>query len=278
MDSKLIDSKHAQLVATSSYDTLPVYRAITEDNAQPPVYVDTEEINLPSTALTVTTAGPSLSSGFPYHPSLSEFNVSPGEWEVFTHELQNAAAATPCQKALAILSGIATAAVIIDPWTSSCVARYVWNKQVAKNVATGLVQGNNDRNCCGPKGETVGTVLERWNQKWGVSGVVVGLEIIQVGKEECETVEVEETKECTACCGKEGRCETKKCGSAKRNCGNRKCCTSRKAGGATEHCCRRKTCGEGRKNRQGCGRGKRGVSFKLVVQRTENGPSEKKAE
>ncbi len=271
-----MDSKHVELVATPSYDTLPVYRVITTEEAQPPTYC-APTTSTSATTLDVPTAGPNFSSGFPYHSSLTDFNVSPAEWEAFTQELQNAAAATPGQKALAVLSGIATAAVIIDPWTSSCVARYVWNKQVTKNAITRLDQNDNNGSSCGHKGETVGAVMKRWNEKWSVMGVAVGLEVVQVGKETCGTLESKESMEhgSTCCKREEGRCGTRKRCGAKGSCEVWKNRASHKSCGAKERSCRRTTCGRrGVKGQPCCG--KRAASFKLVVRRTENAVSEKK--
>ena len=114
MDSKLMDSKHVELVATASHESFPSYNLVVTEEAQPPTYF-TSITSTSGTTLPIPTAGPNLSSGFPYHPSLTDFNILPAEWHVFTQELQKSAAATPCQKALAVLSGIATAAVIIEP-------------------------------------------------------------------------------------------------------------------------------------------------------------------
>ena len=278
MDSKLVNPQHAQLVAAPSYETLPVYRVATEDNSQPPTYANTEVTKVPSAVLTISTAGRSLSSGFPYHPSLTELGISPSDWENFNRKLQNAAAATACQKALAIFSGIATAAVIIDPWTSSCVARYVWNKQVAKNVITGMAQDTLNSTSHDSKRETVGTVLVRWNEKWSASGLKVGLEVIQHRKQTSGAMEREESIENIDCHQVQGHHETKKCTSVKRSCGARKSCHLRDSWESNERCGRRNACGKGRSNRQSCGKEKKGVSFRLVVQMTGEEVSEKKGE
>ena len=245
-----MDSKHVELVATPSYETLPVYTEVTADQAHLPTY-SAPIASTSADTLLVPTAGPNLSSGFPYDTSLSEFNVGPAEWSIFIQELQKVAAATLCQKTLAILSGLATAAVIIDPWTSSCVTRYVWNKQVEKNVVRGLKPDDNDDGCCKPK-ETVGTVLKRWNDKWSESGVAVTLDVGKVfAKADEEGMVVKTPIE-----QEQRGCRTRKCHKSKRGCGASGSCASRRACGAKEGC--RRTCG------------KNVVSFRLAVRKTKD--------
>ena len=245
-----MDSKHVELVATPSYHTLPVYREVNAEEAHLPAY-SAPVISTSAETLLVPTAGLSLSSGFPYDTSLSEFDIGPAEWAIFTQELQRAAAATLCQKTLAVLSGVATAAVIIDPWTSSCVARYVWNKQVERNVVRGLKQNDND-DCCSKPKETVGTIMKRWNQKWSGAGTAVTLE---VGKASDKAVG-EGMKEETFSEPEQRSCRTRKCHTTGRRCGVRDSCASRRACGPKEPC--RRTCE------------KRVVSFRLVVRKLDS--------
>ena len=258
MDSKVVDSKHVEhveLVTTPSYDTLPVYKEVTAEEPHLPTY----SAPIASTsveALLVPTAGPSLSSGFAYDPSLSEFNIGAAEWAIFTQELQRAAAVTLCQKTLAVLSGVATVAVIIDPWTSSCVARYVWNKQVERNVVRGLKQNGKDDCCCKPK-ETVGTIMKRWNGKWNESGVAVSLE---VGKASDKADEEGMKEEASDELEQHG-CKPRKCHSTERSCRVRGSCALRRAYRHKANC--RRTCE------------KRVASFRLVVRRTEKEVVEK---
>lgn len=251
-----MDSKHFEPVATASHETLPSYNSVVTEEAQPPIYL-APTTSTSSTTLLIPTAGPTLSSGFPYHPSLADFNMLPVGWEAFTKELQKAAAATPCQKMLAVLSGIATAAVIIDLWTSTCVAKYVWNKQVQKNAVKGLTQ-NGKENCCCKHKETVGAVMEKWNDKWAGMGVAVGLE---VGEETHIAVEGEDMTEKNTLSEREyGRCRPKGCHTKKIACKGRGCCTSKRA------------CGPKANSRRTCDRKR--VSFRLVVRRKENERSE----
>lgn len=278
MDSKLQDAGHVELVATPSYATLPAYNVVTSDEAQLPAYCP-PTTGTSTFTLNIPTATPNFSSGFPYHSSLSELNILPAEWELFTRELHKAAAATPCQMALAILSGIATAAVIIEPWTSSCVGRYVWNRQVAKNAITGLKRGDNDDSCCGHNEETVGAVLKRWNEKWAALGVAVDLEVVQAAKETDEITNGADMEPAKICCErKQGRCSSRKCGAAKKCCGAKKNCASKNSHGSNGACGRRSTCGKGGSKEQRCGAGRKGVSFRLVVQRTEQTVTEKSVE
>jgi hypothetical protein len=59
---------------------------------------------LQSTFKTSITKDP-ISPGFPYQPGLIELNVLPGDWALFAREPQAAAALTPGQIFLAVLSG-----------------------------------------------------------------------------------------------------------------------------------------------------------------------------
>ncbi len=278
MDSKLLDAGHVELVATPSYTTLPAYSVIPAEEDQPPAYCP-PTTSTSTFTINVPTVTPNFSSGFPYHQSLLELNILPAEWELFTQELHKAAAATPCQMALAILSGIATAAVIIEPWTSSCVGRYVWNRQVAKNAITGMKRDDNDDSCCGHNGETVGAVTKRWNERWGALGVAVDLEVVQATKETdkiANGVDMEQAKTC--CERKQGRCSSRKCCAGKKCCGAKKNCASRNSHGSDGSCGRRSTCGRGGLKEQRCGAGRKGVSFRLVVQRTEQKVTEENVE
>lgn len=278
MDSERLDSMHVELIATPSYETLPTYSLVAAENDQPPAYC-ASTTSTSTVTLNVPTARPNLSSGFPYHHSLSELNILPAEWGLLTQELHKAAAATPGQMALAILSGIATVAVIGEPWTSSCVGRYVWNRQVAKNAIMGLKQDNKGDSRYGQNEGSVGAVMKRWNEKWSALGVVVDLEVVQATKETGETVDQEEMEHETTCCERgHGRCSNRNCCAGKRCCGARKHCASRNSHRINGGFGRRSTCGRGGLKEQLSWGGRRGVSFRLVVQRTEQKAAERNIE
>ena len=156
------------------------------DKTEPPPYwtLSTTSSQESQSSLTISTTGDLPSTGFLYHPSLFDFNISLNDWFFFTRDLQRAASPTSSQKFLATAVGVSVALVIMAPRPSYKLGRYVLRKQVINNVKKGLEETDEpDRDRKNQK-ETVAAVLRKWNSIWAKSGVVARLEVLETGEDE----------------------------------------------------------------------------------------------
>ncbi len=198
--------------------------------------------------LAIPTANPLLSSGFAYHPALIDLNISPGDWTLFTQALQSAAAPTPDQTFLTVLSGVVTVCLIGEPWTATCVARAVRRRQTVNNALRGLQQEKDGKKVydrCARR-ESIGAVLKLWNEYWRTKSVMMQLEVSEKGEVEGKDVS----------------------GQVAKPVGIKNCCWCEKVDGRKKCCSWRNSCEDAKVKKKKCsGVGKN--HFRILVQRAD---------
>lgn len=204
--------------------------------APPPYARATTNAKGPSQSLTIPANRVPPPVTFPSQPALeADFNISEADWTHFTEDLQRAAAPGACQKTLAVFSGIGTAGLILEPWTASLVARWVWHAYTVQNLKKGLD---------GVSNVAVTEVLKTWNEKWREIGVHVKVDVPELGKKAAKG------------CGGQGSCvgEPRPSCVERDDCRGKGCCRRRTASDRQQSSCCAKPSGRcGREQRCGAG-------------------------
>ena len=159
-------------------------------------FSDSSRSSIVSPSITIATSAQRLKSGFPYQSELFNLHIPPQDWEKFNTELRAAAKPDIRQTALAITTGVGLGCILLEPVTSTYIARRVWHAKTLENVKHGVEDQTDEKKVWGMKRETVGAVLRRWNAKWALLGVEAGLEIPLKRKEigDVKGLEKEEKK------------------------------------------------------------------------------------
>jgi len=120
--------------------------------------------------LTIPTKKYQLSSGFPYHSTLFDLDISPDTWTLFSDDIVQATKLSVMQQSVAWTSGIGVGLVSVaalPPFGAAAgvfAGKAVYDKTILDNVRQGLDDGR------------LGKVLKRWNDDyWRERGVVAKL-------------------------------------------------------------------------------------------------------